>query len=191
MSLPFLSWAHELSQYYKLPLSEVRALLKLGILPQESFRDLDKALWQDEAAIAKLEAIRPRFDTDVNLLLGDLRSAGAALFGGVPEKPHAEALVEYRCYSFGAIDRAYPITRHGMPWKRHRVGITRAELAAAGYTEFKTLWSQTEPFACVPIGGEIPLGPFGWVYSGSGRRNLCVPRGQFLQRLANVLEVTR
>jgi hypothetical protein len=199
MSTPTLpSWAHELSFHYKRPLADIRALLKLGVLPPESARtkaenNMTWRLWADEPMIAKLEAIRPRFDTPVAPFLTDLHDLGALLAAGIPDAQHKQTLVEFRCFSFGRIDAAYPITVHGMPWgfRRHRVAVTRAELCAAGYPEFKRQWNSGEPFNCVPIGGEIPIGPFEWVYNGKRRPQLCRSRGEFLLRLAKVLEATR
>lgn len=192
------SWAHELSFYYKLQLADIRALLKLGVLPPESARtkvenNMTFHLWADEPMIAKLEAVRPRFDTPVAPFIAELHDLGVALTMGVPEAPHKQALVEFRCFSLGRIDAAYPITRHGMPWgfRRHRVAVTRAELCAAGYVEFKRRWNGGDPFNCVPIGGEIPIGPFAWVYNGKCWPQLCRSRGEFLLRLYEVLKATR
>lgn len=193
----FPSWAHALSFYYKVPLRDARALHDLGLLPSAGDA---AALNQptaidpnDDDAIAVLESARPRFDTPVAPFIESLHFAGCRLVSGEAEWPHDDALVEFRCFSFGRIDQAYPVALHWMPWRKHRVAVTRAELIAAGYPKFRALWGRAgeDPFAAIPIGGEIPLGHPGWVRAGCPRPNLTIQRGHFLLRLAEVLEARK
>jgi hypothetical protein len=193
----FPSWPHALSGYYKIPLRNATALLDIGLLPSAgdaSAIDQPTAIdMNDDDAIDVLESARPRFDTPVELFIDSLHFIGANLVSNEPEWPHEGSLVEFRCFSYGRIDRAYPVARHWMPWRQHRVAVTRAELIAAGYPALRAMWGRAgeDPFASVPIGGEIPLGHPGWVASGFPRPNLNIPRGRFLLRLAEVLEARK
>lgn len=193
----FRSWPHALSGYYKIPLRDARALHDIGVLPHAGdAAALGKSTAidpNDDDAIEVLESVRPRFDTPVAPFIESLHFVGSELVSNEPEWPFNFRLVEFRCFSYGRIDAAYPVAKHWMPWRKHRVAVTRAELIAAGYPQFRALWGRAgeDPFASVPIGGEIPLGHPGWVASGFPRPNLNVQRGKFLLRLAEVLEARR
>lgn len=190
----FPTWEHALSGYYKIPVRTARSLHCLGLLPSAgdaSAIDKPTAIdLNDSDAVEALEECRSRFDTPLAPFVDSLRDVGHELISNTPEWPHETRLVEFRCFSYGRIDAAYPCSPHWMPWRRHRAAVTRAELIAAGYPALRALWGYAgdDPFASVPIGGEIPLGHPGWVDTGYPRPNINMQRGAFLLRLADILE---
>ncbi len=195
----FRSWPHALSYYYKIPLRQARALLKLGLLPDEAEGGCpDRPASIDpfeDAAIDALEARRAQFDNSVEQFVESLHITGGELANDRWEWPHDIALTEFRSFTYGRLDRLYPVARYWKPWRGHRVAVTQSELIAADYADLhKLLVSspyETDPFGGIPIDGAVPLGAPDWCKDGASpyRPSLNVQRGQFLLRLADVLEV--
>ena len=97
-------------------------------------------------------------------------------------------LAEFRSSCYGEDDAFYPLDWGGRPWRKHRVAVTRAELAAAGYEEYYRGWRwapNADPWRHIYWGGEVPL----WRSDAPGAEHETrLRRARFLEHLSVVLE---
>jgi hypothetical protein len=186
-------WHHVLARQLQIKPSHAHALERLAVLPDHGIRDEALAYHHDLQCIRDIERHRPIFDTESAPFIADLRALAALLLEGNNEDPPSKALVEFRQFSFGTDKNGlYPITRYLQPWRAHRVPVTVAQLDAAGYRQFAKMWKpDADPYSNVPVGGEVPVGPFQWVYSPGLWPALRPARAAFIARLADVLAVPK
>jgi hypothetical protein len=195
--------AHVLARHLSINISDARDLLRTGAIPD---RDPARQLCRDTAWLRAVEAVRPQFDTPVTVFLWDIRDflIRQLLYTRTPEDSAPNRrLVEFRFHAFGECgEPAYPVDRNVRPWRGHRVPVSREQLIRAGYVEFHELWSrwggprgsystpEEHAFANVKHGGEVQLSPFQAYWSNTWTE-LYKPRGEFLERLCQVLDADR
>lgn len=96
--------------------------------------------------------------------------------------------MEFRSSRYGEDDAFYPIDARGLPWRKHRVAVSRAELAAAGYEEYcrGCKWlPEADPWRHVYWSGEVPLWYWG---ANSSEHETRLRRARFLEHLVAVVE---
>lgn len=100
-------------------------------------------------------------------------------------------LAQFRSFRYGEDDAFYPIDARSLPWRKHRVAVSRAELIAAGYEEYCRGWKwrpDADPWRHVYWGGEVPL----WYWGvDSAEHETRLPRARLLEHLAAVLKCRR
>lgn len=122
-------------------------------------------------------------------LIADLRNHAEQLRTGDRRTRRSRKLAEFRSFHYGEDDKFYPLDGGGRPWRKHRIAVSRAALAAAGYEEYYRTWRwmpQADPWRNVSLGGEMPL--YHWASTGDGERETRLSRARFLERLADMLE---
>jgi hypothetical protein len=183
-------WHHVLARQLQIKPSEALKLLRRGDLPDRSIRNESIPFDYDIDTIMRIESERSDFDTPVKPFAHDLRELAKLFLDGENESPPSKALVEFRQFNFGLnAGDCYPITRFVEPWRGHRVAISHAQLTDAGYRTFAEHWRAPDARRSIgDIGGEVPLGPYAWVYATHIRPDLRPMRAAFLARLADIVE---
>ena len=124
---------------------------------------------------------------DAEAFVADLREHLEQLRTG-KRRMGSRKLAEFRSFRYGEDDAFYPIDAGGRPWRKHRVTVSRAELAAAGYEDYCRGWkwaSKEDPWRHVYWSGEVPLWYWG---ASSAEHETRLRRARFLEHLAAVLE---